>query len=137
MDGWLEASGWYGKEFEDPETVHPLIFKRPDGSLLRVRPVGWAMRSLRRLPFLKNPAWRGPLRRSTGLMGTRAIQARLRMVEFRGVVSAAMLYDNLPIIDGFRRIDADRVLGLMDEKGVADPYVFLLERVTGVDADRE
>ncbi|MFM7676911.1 MAG: DUF4334 domain-containing protein [Synechococcus sp.] len=102
-----------------------------------MRPVGWAMRSLRRLPFLKNPAWRGPLRRSTGLMGTRAIQARLRMVEFRGVVSAAMLYDNLPIIDGFRRIDADRVLGLMDEKGVADPYVFLLERVTGVDADRE
>ena len=39
-----------------------------------------------------------------------------------------MIYDNLPIIYCFRRIDGDRLLGIMDEKGVAQPYVFLLER---------
>ena len=26
LDGLLEAYGWYGKEFLDAETVHPLLF---------------------------------------------------------------------------------------------------------------
>ena len=33
-------------------------------------------------------------------------QARLRVVGHRGVSSAAMLYDHLPIVDIFRRLDA-------------------------------
>ena len=37
-------------------------------------------------------------------------QARLRVVEHRGVSSAAMLYDHLPIIDVFRRLDAHTLL---------------------------
>jgi hypothetical protein len=138
MDGWLEASGWLGKEFEDPETVHPLVFRAADGSLLRVRPHPWAMRSLRNLSFLKAPAWWGTLRRTTALLRNPRSQARLRMVEYRGVVSAAMLYDELPIIDCFRRISDDQVLGLMDEKGTPEPYAFLLERVdrTGIGVPR-
>ena len=37
-------------------------------------------------------------------------QARMRVVEHRGVSSAAMLYDHLPIIDVFRRLDAHTLL---------------------------
>jgi hypothetical protein len=39
-----------------------------------------------------------------------------------------MVYDALPIIDVFRRVTADRVLGLMDLRGLAEPFFFLLDR---------
>ncbi len=127
MDGWLEASGWFGKEFVDLETVHPLLFQVGD-ALVRVAPHPLAMRWLRRFPFLQAPLWRPLLRLAIGLQRTEASQARLRMVETRGKLSAAMLYDALPVVDSFRRIDADSVLGIMDEKGVPQPFVFLLQR---------
>jgi len=43
--------------------------------------------------------------------------ARLRQIEYRGVVSAAMIYDRLPIIDHFRAIDDDTLMGLMETRG--------------------
>jgi hypothetical protein len=49
------------------------------------------------------------------------------MTEFRGVVTATMCYDALPIHDAFRRIDDDTRLGVMDLRG-APPFVFVLER---------
>jgi len=55
-------------------------------------------------------------------------KARLREVSFRGRSSAAMVYDTQPIIDCFRRIDADRVLGLMDVKGSPADFYFHLTR---------
>ena len=58
--------------------------------------------------------------------------AVLRPVEFRGKVSAAMIYDRLPIIDHFRAIDEDAVMGIMDRKGKIEVY-FYLER----ESDRE
>lgn len=57
-------------------------------------------------------------------MGT----ASLRMVEYRGVVTATMVYDKHPIFDSFRRIDADTVMGAMDRKGEAAPLLFKLRR---------
>lgn len=44
-------------------------------------------------------------------------RARLRKVEYRGVVSTAMIYDRLPIIDHFRAIDDDTLMGLMETRG--------------------
>ena len=35
MDGLLEASNWYGKEFVDTENVHPLLFLDGQGKILR------------------------------------------------------------------------------------------------------
>lgn len=51
--------------------------------------------------------------------------AVLRRVEFRGQVSAAMIYDHLPIIDHFRRIDDRAVMGVMDRKGKIEVYFYL------------
>ena len=62
------------------------------------------------------------------LMYTDKPKARLRTVEHRGVATAAMVYDALPIIDVFRRVDADTLLGLMDLRGLPQPYFFLLRR---------
>lgn len=55
-------------------------------------------------------------------------RARLREVRHRGVVTAAMVYDHLPIIDHFRRVDDRTVLGMMDLRGVPQPYFFILRR---------
>ena len=62
------------------------------------------------------------------LLETNDSKARLRMVEFRGRVTACMLYDDRPIIDAFVKIDGERVLGVMDMKGDPNPYFFILKR---------
>ncbi len=53
--------------------------------------------------------------------------AVLRRVEFRGKVSAAMIYNRRPIIDHFRQIDDNTVMGIMDQRGKIEIY-FYLER---------
>ncbi len=58
------------------------------------------------------------------VMGT----ASLRRVEYRGVVTATMVYDRHPIFDHFRQVDEDTVLGVMDRKGDAMPLFFYLRR---------
>lgn len=44
-------------------------------------------------------------------------EASLWMVEFRGEVTASMVYDGRPVIDHFKRVDADTVMGIMNGKG--------------------
>ena len=39
-----------------------------------------------------------------------------------------MIYDSLPINDVFRKVDDHTVLGLMDLKGMKDPFFFVLTR---------
>jgi hypothetical protein len=62
------------------------------------------------------------------LLYTDKPKARLRTIEHRGVATAAMVYDSLPIIDVFRRVDDDTLLGLMDLRGLPQPFFFLLRR---------
>ncbi|MEO1068581.1 MAG: DUF4334 domain-containing protein, partial [Cyanobacteria bacterium J06638_6] len=68
------------------------------------------------------------LRFIISLAKTEASQARLRMVEHCGKVSATMIYDNLPINDSFRKVDDSTVMGLMDFKLVPQPFFFMLRR---------
>jgi len=49
-------------------------------------------------------------------------------MEYRGKVSATMIYDYLPINDVFRKVDDNTVLGLMDFKGMPQPFFFVLDR---------
>ncbi len=55
--------------------------------------------------------------------------ASLREVVFRGVCTATMVYDTHPVFDHFRRVDDDRVVGVMDRKGAERPLVFWLARI--------
>ncbi|GAA3929849.1 DUF4334 domain-containing protein [Actinomadura viridis] len=54
--------------------------------------------------------------------------ARLRAIAYRGTLSAAMVYDDRPIIDHFRRVTDDVVAGAMDAKGQDSVLYFHLTR---------
>ena len=129
MDGALLAYGWRGKRFESEEHVHPLVFGVPPRTFaVRPRFVAPGVPLLVRWPALKNAAVAALARALLPLLATRRSHARLRMLQFRGRLSATMVYDDVPIQDVFRRVDADTVLGLMDCKGMAQPFFFLLRR---------
>jgi hypothetical protein len=131
LDGLLSASGWYGKRFDDAETVHPLLFYSGDRRhVFAVDParIPIGPLALEAAPRLPKPALHGLVLAARPVLETHAPKARLREVMHRGVVSAAMIYDDQPIIDHFRRIEDDTVLGEMDMRGLAQPYFFLLRR---------
>lgn len=130
LDGLLEACHWQGKRFDSLEEVHPLVFRGPRDRLLCLDPawMGAGMALLMRLPGL-NPRRSGRLFQwLSPLLATRRSRARLRATAYRGQVSATMLYDQLPINDVFRRVDADTLFGLMDCKGDPVPFFFILRR---------
>jgi hypothetical protein len=128
MDGLLEASGWYGKQFDSVDDVHPLLFATPGAAPFAVDP--------RRVPLgLAGTVSASTVARGRGLLGplkpvlrTSRPAARLRNLEYRGVVTAAMVYDHLPIIDVFRSVDSDTLLGVMDLRSEPAPYFFVLVR---------
>lgn len=78
------------------------------------------------LPLPRNLRW--AVQAARPMRETREPRARLRLVEFRGKLGAAMIYDDKPIIDHFRREDAATLLGLMDLRGMAQPFFFRLRR---------
>jgi hypothetical protein len=128
LDGLLEASNWYGKEFISPEIVHPLLFSDHQGKLFKVAPSAPAMKMVLKMPFLKQD-WLQPLLKLTpALLETKTSQARLRMMAYRGQVTATMIYDYLPINDSFKKIDNNAVLGVMDYKEISQPFFFVLKR---------
>ncbi|MDR3680055.1 MAG: DUF4334 domain-containing protein [Flavipsychrobacter sp.] len=124
MDGLLKLTGWYGKLFIDTEHVHPLLFWTLDKKgVFAVNPKHIPLD----MTFPKVDAI-GVLAALLRVLETKDSKARMRMVEYRGKVSAAMCYDEKPIIDCFRKIDENRVMGAMDQKGVPQPYFFMLQR---------
>ncbi len=127
-DGMLEEFGWYGKRFDDAERAHPLVF-RNDRGLFCVNPSLVPLGLLRRTSnLLRTPPLTGTARRSLRLLRTSRPAARLRMVEYRGMVSATMTYDALPINDHFRKVDAATLIGVMDMRGDSAPFFFVLRR---------
>ncbi|MGB3521534.1 MAG: DUF4334 domain-containing protein [Mycobacterium sp.] len=131
LDGLLAATGWWGKQFVDAETVHPLLFPTRDGSAL------WAFNPVlafsvlglaAKLPALKKRSFLRQINAVAPLLRTRSPRARLRTTRFRGVDSATMVYDQAPVNDVFRRLSDDAVIGAMDLRGSSRPYFFVLRR---------
>ncbi len=130
LDGVLEAYRWHGKRFENPEQVHPLLFASHRGKIRSLNPILMtpALVLLQRSTI---PRWRlipWIFELLLPLLITRRARARLRTTRYRGAESATMIYDSLPIHDVFRRVDQDTVLGIMDLKGVPQPFFFVLRR---------
>ncbi|ACZ32331.1 conserved hypothetical protein [Xylanimonas cellulosilytica DSM 15894] len=131
LDGVLEALGWHGKRFAGPLDAHPLICDDGRGGLVDVNPAFVPLPLLLRFPAVfRHPVVARPARAALPLLGTRRPRARLRSAACRGVVTATMTYDALPIDDAFRAVDDDTLLGLMEARGMRDPFFFVLRRAT-------
>lgn len=130
MDGLLNASGWYGKAFKDPEHVHPLLFYKSNRKgLFAINPGLLPLKAIG-LPLPRNKITRKSILAARLILQTGKFKARLRMIEYRGKLGPAMVYDDQPIIDIFRKLDDQRLLGIMDMKGMHQPFFFVLERDT-------
>lgn len=127
LDGLLEAYGWHGKRFTSPDDVDPLVFAAGRGKTVALDP--------RYLPValvcaLRPHRWSwtaGVFALASRLIRTRQPTARLRMIEHRGMTSAAMIYDRQPIVDHFREVEPSLLMGLMDLRGMP-PFFFTLRR---------
>lgn len=130
LDGLLEAYRWHGKRFDSAEQVHPLVFRSVSGKLVCVNPalVAPGLALADRLPVPRSVALGRVFQFALPLVRTAKARARLRMTTFRGKTSATMIYDQLPINDVFRKVDDNTVLGLMDFKGMKQPFFFVLRR---------
>ncbi len=128
FDGCLERFGWVGKRILSEEEVFPLLFATRGGRTVAVAPGRLPFGLALRLGLERHRATAALFGVAIGLFATRRPGARLRRIEYRGVVSAAMIYDRLPIVDAFRRIDRDTVLGAMDYRSFEHPFFFRLER---------
>lgn len=128
FDGLLGPSGWWGKAFRSADEVDPLVFER-GGKRFAGNPGLMPLALVARFPRLaKARASAALFRAASPLLRTKRSRARLRTLTYRGVASAAMIYDQLPIVDCFRQVDEATLLGAMDFRGFADPYFFVLRR---------
>jgi len=123
MEGNLQRGGWAGKEFKSPEEVSPLVYYANEqrNDTFWVDPyVHFKNRSEG-----SKDVFIGTIRDK---VETNEYKARLRQIIYRGKIETAMIYDNLPIHDIFKKIDENTVLGVMDYKIIPQPYFFILKR---------
>lgn len=129
LDGLLEGLGWHGKSIEDPERVHPLVFRLPSGRLLPLEPALMPAGLVIRWPGIaRSAALRAAFARAAPLLRARRPGARLALRDFGGRRSAALIYHRQPITDHLRRAGPDHVLGLMQHEAMDRPFLFLLAR---------
>lgn len=130
LDGVLESLGWFGKRFRPDMRADPLLFRTGENRLLPIDPslipLGLALRFHR---FARTEAARNLFSHLARHLRAKGPVASLRSMPFRKATSAAMVYDRKPVIDHFRKIDRDRVLGVMSVEGDDRHYFFELERV--------
>jgi len=129
LDGLLGRFGWYGKRFDGPDDAHPLVFSTSVGRTMSLNPAFVPIAVLIRYPWL---VWAPLAPRLFGvlrpLLATGKPKARLRLTAYRGVVTATMCYDALPINDVFRKVDNDTLVGALDLRGLQLPFMFVLRR---------
>lgn len=99
----LEKVRWHGKRFDSPLAAVPLVCRDDDGRLYSNKEAGGGG------------------------------EASLWEVGFRGEVTATMVYDRLPVLDHFKKVDDTTLMGIMNGKleaafGVKDLFYFWLER---------
>lgn len=138
LDGSLANVSWYGKQFDGPAAVHPLVVADCAGNPFPLNPAVVPMLLISHP--VSTPGWvkslaPGVMTRLRPLVSARSHGARLDMVTHRDVTTAAMTYNDRPVVDFFRAVDRDTVLGSMEYPGMPRPHFFVLQRDTRGDND--
>ncbi|MBB4568736.1 DUF4334 domain-containing protein [Rhizobium leucaenae] len=130
LDGVLENLGWYGKRFAADLRADALLFAVGPHRLVAIDPALIPLRlAFRFHRFGRTQVARNLFLYLQKIWRAKGPVASLRPMSFRGKTSAAMVYDSQPITDHFRRIDEDRLLGVMAVEGDSRYYFFVLTRV--------
>ncbi|MEV6235667.1 DUF4334 domain-containing protein [Lentzea sp. NPDC051838] len=82
----MEGITWYGKRLHSATNAQPFVCVDSEGSLY------------------------------SDTTRTGGGEASLWMIEYRGETTASMVYDALPIVDHFKRVDETTLLGVMNGK---------------------
>lgn len=130
LDGVLGNLGWFGKRFHPDLRADALLFQwRPgrlvpiEAALFPIKFVLWAA------PFGRTSVARGLSSYLQKMFRARGQTACLKLLQFKGGLTAAMVYDEQPVTDYIRRISADTVAGMMCVDGDPRRFFFKLERV--------
>ena len=136
LDGVLENLGWFGKRFSAQMRADALLLRRGEKRLVAIEPAWIPLRLALRFHKI------GRTRAASNLFSylLRRLRAKgpvasLKAVPFQGVTSAAMAYDTQPIVDHFRKVGDNRLMGAMVIEGDERVYFFELERVEEVLTD--
>lgn len=133
LDGVLEALGWYGKRFHADKRADALIFSTGSRRLVPLDPARMPIGLALRFSSLAKRQWFHNLfSYAIKAMWARGTVASVKISSFQGIESAAMHYDAQPITDHFRRVDENRLMGVMEITGDPRYFVFLLERSTEI-----
>ncbi|MBW9064550.1 DUF4334 domain-containing protein [Rhizobium herbae] len=130
FDGVLENLGWFGKRFMRDMRADALLFCSGERRLTAIDPKWIPVQlALRFHGFGLTGTARNLFSHLQPCLRARGPVASVKTMVFDGVESAAMVYDDQPIVDYFRRIDEERVMGAMKITGDERIYFFELERV--------
>ncbi|MBZ7927289.1 DUF4334 domain-containing protein [Ensifer adhaerens] len=130
FDGVLENLGWFGKRFTPNMRADALLFRFGDHRLTALDPKLIPLRvALRFHKFGRTRMAQNLFSCLERRLRATGPVASLKTMPFGGVESAAMVYDDQPIVDYFRRVDDRRVMGAMTIRGDERIYFFELERV--------
>lgn len=132
LDGVLENLRWFGKRFHADMRADALLFRTGPGRLIAVEPAMVPLRlALRFASFGRTRMARNGFSHLVKTLRAKGRTASLRQEALDGVQSAAMVYDRQPIIDHFRRLGADDVVGMMIVEGETRRYFFRLRKAAG------
>jgi hypothetical protein len=129
FDGVLENLGWFGKQFTSDSRADALLFRSDEHKLISIDPARIPLRLALRFHKLgRTRAARIVFPYLQRVFMAKGPVASLETTLFQGVASAAMAYDSHPIVDHFRRIDENRIMGAMTIRGYDRIYFFELAR---------
>ena len=130
LDGVLENLGWFGKRFTADGRPDALLFTAGKRRLVPVDPKYIPLRLTMRLSgFGRTVAARNLFSHLKLRFRAEETVASIKTLAFRGMLSAALVYDKQPIIDHFRLIDGNRLMGVMTIEWDERLYFFELARV--------
>jgi hypothetical protein len=112
--------GWYGMRFTDPETVDSMLISTSDGADIFAADVLKIVAAA--------PGADTHLSQIRTQIETDQPMGRLRMISYRGAISAALIYDRQPVIDYFRTIDDTAVLCAAEARGISETGYCVLQR---------
>jgi hypothetical protein len=128
MDGLPDLAGWHGVRIHSADSAHPLIMTGSHGRF-SLNPALLPLRTPDGLvPLLRRQLTRSLTRRLLPMLATEQSTAVVRHIEYRGVVSAAVVYDALPVTEYLRAVDRNTLVGALDAAELPTPWFFTLYR---------